>query len=101
MKNCIPLSILVSATALLLSSCSTTEPAASKVASGATKTTANASVGIASIYTDKILSNGKRYSASAMAAAHKTIPLGSKVRVVNLRNGKTTVGYHQRPRSLH
>ena len=35
--------------------------------------------------------SGERLSNSAMTAAHKTLPLGSKVRVTNLRNGKSAV----------
>lgn len=34
-------------------------------------------------------SSGERYRPSAMTAAHKTLPLGSKVRVTNLRNGRS------------
>ncbi|MEM0897591.1 MAG: septal ring lytic transglycosylase RlpA family protein [Verrucomicrobiota bacterium] len=34
-------------------------------------------------------SSGERYRPSALTAAHKTLPLGSKVRVTNLRNGRS------------
>jgi rare lipoprotein A len=47
--------------------------------------------GIASIYKDKRTASGERYSASALAAAHKHLPLGSKAKVTNLRNGKSVV----------
>jgi rare lipoprotein A len=33
--------------------------------------------------------SGERFNPKAMTAAHKTLPLGSRVRVTNLRNGKS------------
>jgi len=33
--------------------------------------------------------SGERFNQNAMTAAHKTLPLGTKVRVTNLRNGET------------
>ncbi len=33
--------------------------------------------------------SGERFNQNAMTAAHKTLPLGTRVRVVNLRNGET------------
>ena len=51
--------------------------------------------GIASWYGKKfhgrLTSNGETYDMYAMTAAHKTLPLGVEVRVVNKRNGKSTV----------
>jgi rare lipoprotein A len=35
--------------------------------------------------------SGERLSNSSATAAHKTLPLGSKVRVVNLANGKSEI----------
>jgi rare lipoprotein A len=35
--------------------------------------------------------DGRRYSQYARTAAHRTLPLGSKVRVTNLENGKKVV----------
>jgi rare lipoprotein A len=35
--------------------------------------------------------SGEMMNPSAMTAAHKTLPLGSKVKVTNLRNGKAVV----------
>jgi len=37
----------------------------------------------------KRTSNGERYNMHAMTAAHKTLPLGTRVQVKNLENGKT------------
>jgi rare lipoprotein A len=48
-------------------------------------------VGIASIYTDRRTASGERFNAGAMAAAHKTLPLGSKVRVTHLGNGRSCI----------
>src|SRR5436190_5794540 len=55
--------------------------------------------GMASIYAyagDKTAggnktANGERVSVDAMTAAHKTLALGSKVRVTNLANGRSAV----------
>ena len=35
--------------------------------------------------------NGERYSASAMTAAHRTLPLGCMIRVTNLGNNRSVV----------
>ena len=49
--------------------------------------------GVASYYADRFhgrkTASGKRYNEGALTAAHKTLPLGTKVRVTNLRNGET------------
>jgi rare lipoprotein A len=48
-------------------------------------------VGVASIYTDRRTASGERYRSTAMAAAHKRWPLGSRVRVTNLYNGRSVI----------
>jgi len=35
--------------------------------------------------------NGERFKPDGLTAAHRTLPFGTKVRVKNLRNGKTVV----------
>lgn len=49
--------------------------------------------GIASYYAEsyngKKTANGEIFHSSAMTAAHKKLPFGTKVRVTNLANGKT------------
>lgn len=35
--------------------------------------------------------NGERYDRYSMTAAHRTLPFGTKVRVTNLRNGKSVI----------
>ena len=49
--------------------------------------------GIASIYgyEGSKTASGERASAKGFTAAHRTLPFGSRVRVVNKRNGKTVV----------
>lgn len=48
--------------------------------------------GIASYYTDtRVAAPGERFDGNALAAAHKTLPFGSLVRVTNLKNGKQVV----------
>lgn len=46
--------------------------------------------GNASYYSDqfvhKIMANGKKFSQHKLTAAHKTLPLGTKVKVINLTN---------------
>ncbi|GGL00145.1 hypothetical protein Sme01_37240 [Sphaerisporangium melleum] len=37
----------------------------------------------------QVTANGERFNPNAMTAAHKTLPMGSRVRVTNPRNGKT------------
>lgn len=35
--------------------------------------------------------SGERFNPDAMTAAHKSLPFGTKVRVINLKNGKSTI----------
>lgn len=51
-----------------------------------------ADVGIASHYSElSVTASGRSYSPNAMVAAHRTLPFGTKVKVENLSNGRTTV----------
>ena len=48
--------------------------------------------GMASFYWEpQAVACGGRFNPSAMTAAHKTLPCGTKVRVTNSRNGKSVV----------
>lgn len=51
--------------------------------------------GQASYYADKFqnrqTASGERYKAGRKTAAHRTLPFGSKVKVTNVRNGKSVV----------
>ncbi len=52
-------------------------------------------VGYASFYSDKFIgkktANGYVFSQEKLTCTHNTYPLGSKVRVTNLKNGKSVV----------
>lgn len=53
---------------------------------------AEAQNGIASHYSDlSVTASGRSYSSGAMVAAHKSHPFGTKLRVKNLRNGRSVV----------
>jgi rare lipoprotein A (peptidoglycan hydrolase) len=45
--------------------------------------------GIASVYHDPITANGEHMNPNAMTAAHKSLPMGSRVTVFNKRNGRS------------
>jgi len=45
--------------------------------------------GIASVYHDRITANGEHMNPNAMTAAHKSLPMGSRVTVTNHRNGRS------------
>jgi rare lipoprotein A len=53
--------------------------------------TANAQSGIASVYSGEKTANGEFASPGKLTAAHKTLPLGTRVKVTNKRNGKSVV----------
>jgi rare lipoprotein A len=40
---------------------------------------------------NKLMANGKRFNQWALTAAHKTLPLGTKVKVTNVLNDKSVV----------
>ena len=50
-------------------------------------------IGIASYYGKKfhrkLTANGQRFNMYKVSAAHKTLPLGTRVKVTNLNNGKS------------
>lgn len=48
--------------------------------------------GLASYYDEvQMTSSGEQFDKRALTAAHKTLPLGTRVRVTNLSNGKSTI----------
>lgn len=55
----------------------------------------DSAVGYASFYSDKFIgkktANGEVFSQEKLTCAHNTYPLGSKVKVTNLKNGKSVV----------
>ena len=58
-------------------------------------TTAKEEIGNAVFYSDKLvgrpLTSGEKYDRNALTAAHRTLPLGTTVRVTNLKNNKSVV----------
>src|ERR1700689_174842 len=53
--------------------------------------TASAQTGIASVYSGGRTANGETARASALTAAHRSLPLGTLVRVTNQRSGRSVV----------
>ena len=53
--------------------------------------TASAQDGIASVYSGGLTANGERAAASGLTAAHRTLPFGTEVTVVNHDNGRSVV----------
>ena len=47
--------------------------------------------GIASVYSNEKTANGEYAHASALTAAHRTLPFGTLVEVTNIRNGRSVV----------
>jgi rare lipoprotein A (peptidoglycan hydrolase) len=52
---------------------------------------AGTETGIASVYSEEKTANGEYAHASALTAAHKTLPFGTWVRVTNLQNGLSVI----------
>lgn len=51
----------------------------------------HAQEGIASIYTCSRTASGERYCPEAMAAAHRTLPMGTKLKVTHAGTGRSVV----------
>src|SRR4029077_10931197 len=52
---------------------------------------ASSETGIASVYSGEKTANGEYAHASALTAAHKTLPFGTKVKVTNVSTGQSVV----------
>ena len=53
---------------------------------------AKSTTGVASYYkSGKQTANGERFNPNGLTAAHRTLPFGTKLRVTNLRTGKSVV----------
>jgi rare lipoprotein A len=49
-------------------------------------------VGVASYYkSGRVTANGERFNPRGLTAAHRTLKFGTKVRVTNLKNGRSVV----------
>jgi len=53
--------------------------------------TASAQSGIASVYSGGRTASGERVAATSLAAAHRTLPFGTRVRVTNRHTGRSVV----------
>ncbi len=72
--------------------CSSVPPASNTLATAPVRVPDKAAQqGIASIYTDHRTASGERFSSGAMTAAHKSLPLGSSVRVTHLGTSKSVI----------
>ena len=84
-------------TLIIIASFSETSAAQQKAATKAAPGTAVGKVetGTAVFYSDKLvgrpLTSGEKYDKNALTGAHRTIPLGTMVKVTNLKNGKSVV----------
>jgi rare lipoprotein A len=53
---------------------------------------AKSTTGVASYYkSGRQTANGESFNPNGLTAAHRTLPFGTKLRVTNLRNGKSVV----------
>ena len=94
---------LIAAIAAAASSFAQTPPAAPPAASAPPTPLAAAPVapaksgeamdGLAAVYSDKLAghktASGQPFSQSALTAAHRSLPLGTKVKVINTKNSKS------------
>jgi len=87
--------LLACALALALPACTTTGGPGSAMAPGAaTRPVAEGSIqkGSASYYkSGRRTANGERFNPGGMTAAHRTLPFGTRVQVVNQSNGQSVV----------
>lgn len=88
LKSCVSKTIIVLATLILLSSCSSSKP-------NRTTGTTYKKEAIAVYYHDKfngrLTASGDRFSNTKYTAAHKTLPFGTKLRVTNLETNKSVL----------
>lgn len=81
---------LLTALAVVACGCAGAHPAATTPMTGPPPET-----GVASYYAHqhdgRRTASGERFDMSAMTAAHRTLPFGSRVRVTNLDNGRSVV----------
>jgi rare lipoprotein A len=83
---------LAAGAAALQWSCSSPDPKPAKSAEVTeVRTPGKAQHGIASIYTDHRTASGERFRSSALTAAHRSIPLGTKVKVTHLGNNRSVI----------
>jgi rare lipoprotein A len=66
-------------------------PAERKVNQGGESAHSFEGSGLASVYSDQHTASGEEMNPGAMTAAHRTLPFGTRVTVVNHRNGRSAV----------
>lgn len=76
---------------LLLASCATRLPDTTKKPVLYNPQAVSSETGIASWYRDKRTASGERFSGTALAGAHKKLPFGTKVRVIDLKTNKSII----------
>ncbi|VXC46209.1 Endolytic peptidoglycan transglycosylase RlpA [Pseudomonas sp. 9Ag] len=82
-------------TVVALAGCTTPRPKMPAPQEAPTETGTLIGSGKASYYGNqphnKLTASGERFDQNALTAAHRTLPFGTKVRVINTRNGKSVV----------
>ena len=82
-------------TVLALAGCTTPRPKTPSPQEAPTETGALIGSGKASYYGNrhhnKLTASGERFDQHSLTAAHRTLPFGTKVRVINTGNGKSVV----------
>jgi len=77
---------------LLATGCAGSRPA---IGSGDGPRAGSEAVGFASYYGSEFhgrpTASGERYDSDGLSAAHRTLPFGTRVRVTNLKNGRSVV----------
>jgi rare lipoprotein A len=90
MRN-VPLASFLAAL-LLASGCAGSR---TTMGSGSWQRGGNETEGFASFYSSEFhgrrTASGERYDSDGLSAAHRTLPFGTRVRVTNLKNGKSVV----------
>jgi len=86
------LPLLASLCALLLAGCASS----GRTTTGSTPSSSGLPAeGVASYYADKFegrpTASGEIYRASALTAAHRTLPFGTRLRVTHLKSGRTVI----------
>ena len=83
------------ALAAMLTACATPPPAPVPTPPAAAQKRAFVQVGLASWYgpgfARKRTADGERFDADALTAAHRTLPIGARVRVTDLASGRSVV----------
>jgi rare lipoprotein A len=92
-KRQLALALLVAPLLLSAGHAQTAAATTDSTPSATAQTTAHEETGLAAVYSDKLAghltASGSKYSPTALTAAHKTLPFGTRVRITNVKNGKS------------